>query len=189
MEELNTSFEIKSLIKPTIFHKIFKVKPKANFLIEINNLLATKKIIEITLEDIEKLATKYKINPFKKFKDELKKFYYNYLEYCLNDYKFSNEEINNLKHLKSLLGLSDKEIEEINNQVYRDVYSKGIDEIISDGKIFKEEKNFLENLKNELSLPEEIAQNIYNTYAQIIIKVFSKKKLKIKCCRPKKKKN
>ena len=68
MDNIYTKLELQS---SGFFQKLLKNELRENALIEINNLLATKSIKEIQLEEIEAISAKYKINLHEKFPAQL----------------------------------------------------------------------------------------------------------------------
>ena len=108
---MSTPFNKRQLKNSSFFQRILGKKPKENVIIEIMNLLADK-FPNITSNNIDEIAFKYKTNIHKIFMKELYDIYRTYLKYCLMEKHLSKEEINNLNHLKNLLGLSDNKIKE-----------------------------------------------------------------------------
>jgi len=155
------------LKEQTFFQKLFKKQPKENAIIELNNLFAkSSNLKQVNIEDIENLSTKYKINIRKNFKKKLQDIYKQFFEFCLSDKILSENEIEQLSHLKFLFNLEERIINQIHREISIKVYKKSVDEVLADGKLEDEEKSFLENLKQTLQLPDEIANKIYAKKAQ-----------------------
>ena len=95
----------KELKKPNIFQRLFKQLPKENALIEVNNLLASKAIRDITESDMSDISEKYKINIHQTFLANLLEMYAAQLKYALIDKKLTEEELDELRALKDLFGL------------------------------------------------------------------------------------
>jgi hypothetical protein len=159
-------FVVKEKVQPSFIEAILKREPKFNAIIEINNLLATKAIVEVSVEEIQAIAKQYNINIRSAFRSYLQDFYTLYLRYCFQDRKLSENEIEELKHLKKILCLSDKEVAVINEKVGTYVYSEETEKALSDGRLTEEEKLFLEQLKETLSIHERLAEKIYEQAAQ-----------------------
>src|SRR5690606_40167243 len=106
-----TIFNVKELKRPSTVQKILKRTPKENALIEINNLLADNQddLSKISLEDIEQITKRYKVNLGKKFKQFRLDLFQKYIEHCLADNRLDDGEIASFQHLKYLLLLSDSE--------------------------------------------------------------------------------
>jgi hypothetical protein len=171
-------YQIIPLKKQSFFQKLFKQEPRENAIIELNNLLATKSIAEISFNEVNIISSKYKINLPKVFPKNINELYAASLNFYLQDKKLSNQEIEDLKLLKQFLGLNESQIENIHNQIVGKIYSVSYENAISDGRLTDEEELFLKNLKNELKLSDEIEvkisedvrKNYFNNFVQNAIK-------------------
>lgn len=154
------AFQLKPLKRRGIIHKLLKKQPRSNFVIEINNLLATKHISDVTTEDIISIMGKYRSGFSNKVLQGLHNLYSDYLVYCLEDKMLSDEEINNLNHLKEILGINDPEIKALHNAITGAIYRKSVHEAVQDGEVSPEEKTFLVSLYKNLALSDELAEKI-----------------------------
>lgn len=163
-------------LEPTSFwSKIRGHKPERNAVIEINNLLSAKPVLEVRPEDIQVILEEYKLNLFTDFDDgSLRELYKTYLRYCFDDNHLDENEIIRLKHLKRLLGLSDKAVEIANHQVCQEVYERELEVALEDHRLDEKEIKFLKQLQTRLHLPQELADTIYQNKAQSIIINFIK---------------
>lgn len=158
------------LKKRTFFQKMLGQKPKENALIEINNLLAEKDLRSITVDEIHSITHKYGVNLMNDFGDDIFVFYKNYLTSCLEDKFLSEEEIDDLKNLKHILGLNDKDVNQIHAEMSGSIYKEAVDKVIQDGELDEEERVFIEKLQKDLNLSDEIAGNIYKQRGEELIK-------------------
>src|SRR5688572_26477710 len=101
-------YQTKSLVNTSFFQKLFKQFPQENAVIELNNLLASKSIKEISKNEIKEIEHRYELNLIREFKLNLEEFYAVYLNYCLADRVLNEQEIEELGHLKNVLELDDK---------------------------------------------------------------------------------
>lgn len=145
---------------PNLFQRLFRQTPEENAVIEINNILARKPILEITSEDISDVVGNYRINVFSTFPKNFYEFYAVYLNHCLKDQSLSDQEIIELKHLKQLFGLNDVDVEKIHNAITGAIYQKSTEEAVKDGRLIENEKEFLRKLQIELKMPNELADKI-----------------------------
>lgn len=157
---MNTVYKHKELNKLNFFQKILKTKLPSNFAIEVNNLLSEKELLNISQNEICEIADRYGKNVFAKSNNILNETYKDYLNHCLIDKQLSETELAELKHLKSILSLTDKNVLEIHNNIVGNIYQKSMNEVVSDGKIDDKEEKFLEKLRKDLNLSEEIANKI-----------------------------
>jgi hypothetical protein len=167
-------YKSKSLKEPTFFQKILGKVPTENALIEINNLLFKHQpnVDKISVDNIISIANKYKINFNKKFKDSRKELFNSFLKYCLMDEKLEDSEILQLSHLKEILMLNEKDIEELITIETERIYEKHVKQAVSDGKLEDFEKENLEKLKKDLLISNEVADEIYGKNAKDILQKF-----------------
>lgn len=155
-------FKTATLTERSFLQKLFNQQPLENAVKEVNNLLASKPILQTSPVDIEEIERKYKVNIEEEFKLNTEEFYAVYLNYRLNDKSLSDDEINELKHLKTILRLNDKSIENLHSRIGEIIYKQSFEEVISDGRLTEKEETFLNKLENELRLPKELAKKISN---------------------------
>ena len=166
----------KAELEPTSFwNKITGQKNEKNAVTEINNLLSEKPLLEVRPEDIQAILDQYTLNLYRDFSDgSLRELYKTYLRYCFDDNHLDHGEILRLKHLKRLLGLSDKAVEIANHQVCQEVYERELEVALEDNRLDAKELNFLNQLQNRLQLPQELVDTIYQNKAQSLIINFIK---------------
>ena len=165
-------YKKKELIKGGFLKSLVGQKVKENALIEINNLLAEKELTSITVDEIQNIAAKYKVNLEGEFNSEVLVFYTNYLKSCLDDKYLSDEEIADLKHLKFILGINDREVDEIHTELAGQIYKTEVEKAIEDGMLDDDEKQLMEKLQNDLKLPTDVAEKIYQTSGQELLNNF-----------------
>lgn len=171
----NPVFATQTRVKQGFISKILGRKPAMNAIVDLTNLLASRPILHITEQEVQSISQYYKVDLYKKFAPKLKQLYAAFLVHCLSDNKLSNEEILQLKKLKSLLSLRDNDIGNIHYQVSGKIYQKSFAEALKDGRIEQHEKDFLERLEKELRLPEKLAQKISMDLRQSYVADFVKK--------------
>lgn len=154
---MNTIFNYQELNKPSFFQKLLKKKIPQNFMLEVNNLLAEKPLLSIMQNQISEIANKYGNNILRKSNQNLNELYSSYLNYCLVDKALSKNELDELKHLKDILSLTDNDVIEIHNNIVGAIYKKSLIEVVADGQIDKSEENFLNKLKEDLHLSTDFA--------------------------------
>ena len=157
---MNKIYNFKDLARPTFFQKLLKKKLQQNFVLEVNNLLAEKEVLKVSQNDIAEIATKYGGSVLKKSNGGLTELYSEYLKYCLTDKVLSETELQELKHLKEILSLTDKDVSDLHNKIAGAIYNRSMSDVVSDGKIDKSEEEFLAKLQNDLKLSDEIANKI-----------------------------
>jgi hypothetical protein len=155
-----TIFQTAALVPVSFFQKILKQQPQENAIIELNNLLASKPIIKIKQSDIFNIENRYGISLEQEFKLNLEEFYAVFLNQCLEDKSLSTEELDCLKHLKLILSLDEKAIDNLHSRIGIIVYKKSFEEAVADGRLTKSEQDFLNKLETYLKLPKQLAEKI-----------------------------
>ncbi len=144
----------------SFLQKLLKQFPQENAVIELNNLLATNDLMSLSREDIAGIERKYRLDLVKEFKLNLEEFYAVYLHSCLADKVLSRQEIGALNHLKELLRLDNKSVDELHIRIGVAVYKRSFQEAIADGRLTSDEMRTLNELANTLRLPKELADRI-----------------------------
>lgn len=148
-------FGKRDLVKPSFFHKIFRILPKEDFIIELQNLLDNNSndLTAITKSTVSELKAKYKISPVD-FKREREYFLKQYIQHCIYDKHLSDNEKNQLEYLNDLLDLDKnllwKQIREEGEAIYRDK----VKSVIFDDKITGEEQEELDSLQKEFDISD-----------------------------------
>lgn len=162
----------KELENPSFFQRLLKAKLPQNFPIEVNNLLAKNKLLTVTHADISEIANRYGGNILKKSSQGLSEIYSEYLNYCLIDKALSHKELEELKHLKEILSLTDNDVADLHNIIVSSIYKKGLKDVLADGKIEKSEEDFLSKLQQDLQLTQELANNLSMQVRSQFVKEF-----------------
>jgi flavin-binding protein dodecin len=89
--------------------------------------------------------------------------YSRYLKYCLEDNVLSEQESEDLKHLRDVLLLSAKEVMAVHDTVAIEVYGEAVHEVLADFQLDDDEAQFLRRLREDLQLPEDRADQIFRT--------------------------
>ena len=154
--------------------RILKQYPEENPIIEANNLLATKPIKNITKEDILDIENRYNISLSNEYRLNLEEFYATYLNHCLKDRHLSEEELEDLKHLKNIFCLNDHTITTLHNLLGESIYKESFQIAVADGRLTKLEKEFLEKLESNLKISKELADKIsYETRTGFVQNYFN----------------
>lgn len=91
---------------------------------------------------------------------ELEAMYRAFVRTCLEDRRFSAEELEEIRHLARLFGLSADRCDLIHRKVAREVYLRTIQEVMADGRVDAGERAFLAELQSHLGIPGEVARNM-----------------------------
>lgn len=165
-------FTRKSLKPQSFFQKIFRRQPPENAVTEINNLLASKPLLDVRLTEVSNILAKYKPNVLRLFAHDIMQLYERYLQHCLTDKALSDKDLEALNHLKRLLSLNDKAVKDIHLKVAKQIYKESVEEAVADRNLTAEEREFLRKLQTELTLPEEIATELQREVKQTMLTRF-----------------
>ena len=146
--------------------KLLKKQIPENLIIEINNLIAEKPILEVSAVEFKTICQKYDAVTIAKSQRRFMGYYHLYLQECLEDKKLTDQEIAELARLRVLLGLSDRVIKEIHSSVIDRLFSKEVGHSYSDGNMSDEEQIFLNQLSQNLLLSKERTDEIITTQAR-----------------------
>jgi hypothetical protein len=153
--------------KPSFFQRLLGRHPRRNAYIELVNALAAAPTIEkISAAFVGGLNARYRLNLTRDYKHDVEALFEKYLRHSLEDKAFSQEELNDLKHLKLLFGLTDNEAEALRRRAVEQVYGSAVGTAIGDHRLSEAERAYLEALQNDLLLPAEVAQRIYRDQAE-----------------------
>ena len=155
-----TLFQTVPLVQRGFFQKIFGQHPDQNAVIELNNLLATKDIKNITADEVLAIETKHNISLSEEFPLNLEEFFATYLNQCERNKTSDNSQQENLKHLQLILKLSDETTAHLYQKVGEGIYREAYENAISDGHMTDEREATLKKLGNELKLTEGITNPI-----------------------------
>ena len=143
---------------------------KNNALVDLNNrLVGAPSVREVTLDTVHELNRRYEIDIHRRFDDELKQLYRSFLFHCLADREFSQEEVDDVWHLKSLFGITDADHESLYEEAAQETYKKSLTEVLKDRKVTNEEKASLERLSAYLKIPASVREQIHEKMAGPII--------------------
>jgi hypothetical protein len=154
---------IRKDLKPDgFFGKLFGPR-KVNALMELNNVLAdAKDVRQVMLETVDGLNQRYKTDIHRKFRSELAELYRTFLRDCLQDRVFTEDEVNQVWHLKALFGISDKEHERLYQAEAVDAYKADLNAVLKDSNVTVSEKLGLEKLSAYLQIPEETRSEAFD---------------------------
>jgi len=159
----------KPVQKRSAMQKLLKKQIPENLIIEINNLLADKPILEVSHSDFKAICQKFDAVTIAKSQRRFMGYYHLYLQECLEDKKLTDQEIAELARLRLLLGLSDRVIKEIHSSVIDRLFSKEVGRSYSDGNMNDEEQIFLNQLSQNLLLSKDRTDEIIAKQARIRI--------------------
>lgn len=172
------------LLKPSFLQRILKQSIVTNAVREVNNLLASEPLQEISRNIIDEIGKRYKIDLGEEFPLNLEEFYAVYLQFLISDQYLNYKGDNGLRHLQELLRINDDVVQEIHIKLGVTLYKKAVGEKIKDGNFNLQERALLEEFAINLRLPNKIAEEAslevrQNFIQRFIDPIFRKKRLSI----------
>lgn len=124
-------FNRRELKSKNFAQKLFNSNPKANFLIELENLLSDyeNSLDSLSSSNVNPIAQKYSVDLAKDFVEERKAFLLRFAEKCLDDGRIDESEKKRVWHLASVLQLDDETAKDVYRQAVKetmDSYTKPI---------------------------------------------------------------
>lgn len=149
---------------------LFNRLPQQNAFTELNNALAAADTVrQVTLDAIGKINAKYKTDLHQTSRKQMEVMYKEFMAFCLADRQFTQEEVDDLWHLKALFGFSDNVHNAIYTEVGKEVYRRGITEVLADNRVTDEERKWLDKLASDLELSDDLKQRVYQAETQAFL--------------------
>lgn len=166
-------FRKNDLIKPNIIQKIFKMKCKKNYIIELENLLSDNEddISVIALEKVKDLELFYRVKD-EDFRLEKERLLDDFINKCLYDEYLSDLEKKNIARLQLILHISDDYVQRRMREETERIYKNKVDAVIADSKLDDSERVDLEKMRNNLGVSDEVGRTIYSDKAYEKIQTF-----------------
>lgn len=175
-------FEKRALAKKSFWQSLLGGNPSENAATEINNLLAEKPILDITIEDIAHIEEKYDVDIAKTMSEETQGWFKQYLAFCLRDKFITDAEEKEIRHLGYVLDIPAETLTKIYHDLAGEMYSASVSAALEDVVISEEEVQWIEQLQKNIRLENEIADElkkklVFASYTQEINKLLADKKL------------
>lgn len=128
---------------------------------EIEELLAgAPRLAEVPPEQVSEIAERYQLDLSQRLRTARRCLYRRFLQHCLEDGVFSDDERADVRHLRDLLHLDARDADLVHDQVARDVYGDALERVLEDFRLDPEEEEFLARLKADLRLADEVAESL-----------------------------
>jgi flavin-binding protein dodecin len=131
---------------------------KSSAIQEIETLLArAERVSDVAPELINDVASRYNVDLGKRCRTARMHLYRRFFEHCLIDHALSEEEGDDLRHLRAILHLADSDARRIHDEIAGQVYGSAVDKVLEDQVLDPDEEEFLNQLRSELALPDKLA--------------------------------
>lgn len=165
-----------NLLKKNGFQKLINKELKANFIIELENLLSEyeNSLNYLNVEKIKEIFLKYSIKENSDFLQERTSLESRYIKKCMSKMFLTVEDMRTITKLNDLLRLPAQTSKTLIDDIAAPYYSERIKEYLRDGFISPEEKQSLEQLRMNLQLSESAAKDLYCKAVKSQIDSFTK---------------
>jgi flavin-binding protein dodecin len=144
-----------------VLGRLLAAPRKGSAVREIEDLLARcGRVCELEASRIAGVARAHGVDLSKRLATPRRHLYRRFLEHCLLDGHVSDDESEDLAHLRGLLSLSEEDAAAVHEDVAVQVYGRAIDEVLADHRLDPDEEQFLARLRGQLELPEEAAADL-----------------------------
>ncbi|MCW3466442.1 hypothetical protein [Chitinophaga nivalis] len=156
----HSPFQVIPLKRPGFFRKLFRQRIEENALIEVNNLLATVSVDQLTQAAIVEIEHRYNVNLYRTFTLNMQEFYAVYLQFSLDRCAPEHFAGRKLTHLQSLLKLSDNEIGLFHLRIGEKYFREAVKSIIRDGSYTINDQQKLQTIASNLQFPIDRARQL-----------------------------
>lgn len=153
---------------PSLTDKILRRQPRENAYIEINNLIASAPIDQVTKDDIDRILVKHDVDA-ERTKPRLVEIYSRVLTHYTQDFEISDEEASGLLHLQEILAINGDEAGSVHAAVLYPIFQNAVKNAIFDGKLTSEEERWLNIVAKKLRIPDNFIAELYGTVVQPFI--------------------
>ena len=130
---------------------------------ELEAILAkAKRLRDVSAQRVHKLSEAHGVDLRDRFRTPRRNLYRRFLEHCLLDCSLTEEEAEELAHLRKLLHLADSDVAHVHDAVSLAVYGAALEDVLQDHKLDEDEERFLVRLRAELGMSEVDASRMYD---------------------------
>jgi hypothetical protein len=178
----HSPYQLVPLVQQSLLQKVFRQRVDTNAVREVNNLLATVPVEQLSKKHVDEIGKKYNIDLCKIFMLNLEEFYAVYLNNLISRQHSYYKENSNLHHLQNILGISQPAIDMLHTKIGAAWYEKEMLKCINNNRFSLQEQKLLNEFSKNVRLPvktaEEISLTIRQKYMENLIQpVLLKKRL------------
>ena len=148
--------------------RLLRVRHPNAVRVEIQNLLASKPLAEVTRGEVDAILTRHRVN-LSRQRDVVLRLWRQALRQFLRDDSLSDNEVAYLSALRHLFALTDRDVERAHIALAEPRYAEAFSEAVSDEKLTTEELARLEKLALALRLPERARRKAQEVPIQEIV--------------------
>lgn len=177
-------YQVRPLYAVSFFQKLLRQLPEENAVVELNNLLASTPVPDISRQNIESIEYRYRLSFKKEFPLNLEEFYAVYLNYCLRNRGLNKTERDELYHLAEILKLEEQTLQYLHTRIGELVYRNAFAKAIADGRLSNGDMELLNKLQHTLQLPKALAEKIATEIRAAFVQEYVSKVIARLCFSP-----
>lgn len=161
----------KQLVQPTGFSKLLNRSPAQNYIVELNNILATHSLDEITADQIVDISKKHNLEkPYNKFKQEIQELFSSFIDANLGDQNSQYNDFLSAKKMQRILGVPDQDFEKIYFTKANAIFETFVIDLLTKTNRYQdEEDDQFKHLQNKLNVTKKIYEDVINKTREAIV--------------------
>ena len=171
-------------IKRSFLQRIFNQHPSDNSIISLNNLLANKELLNITVSEVTDIEKHYQMNFISDYNLNIQEFFAVYWNEYLKLNREYLQDKEQVAHLIKILGLSKDTVQMIQEKIGEIWFTQASNIAVSKSRLSKEDRIGLQNLQKRLNIGEKFADHILTKAKEIMVEHFVSKIIKQNRCSP-----
>jgi flavin-binding protein dodecin len=120
-------------------------------------LAAAARVTDVSAEQVRAAGSEHAVDVTRHLRAPCLVMYRRYLEHCFVDRKLTDDEVEDLAHLRTILCLEDSACVPLHDEVAMALYGAAVDEALEDHRLEPQEEEFLSHLRANLRLQEDTA--------------------------------
>ena len=120
-------------------------------------LAAASRVTDVSADQVRSAGSQHAVDVTRHLRAPCLGMYRQYLEHCFVDRKLSDDEVEDLAHLRTILCLDDSACVPLHDEVAVALYGAAVDEALEDHRLEPDEEEFLSQLRANLRLEEDAA--------------------------------
>lgn len=161
--------EVVTIPRQGFLARLIGQKTTENAFLEILNLVASLPIYHVSHDAISTILKKYDTTR-EQGKSWLLSIYSQVLAHFAGDHHLTDDEVDQLRHLAKLFGLTKEATSQIHTTIVYPLYEQAVQAALEDHKLTEEESDELDKLAKQLHISEQEVKALYGKYAAPIYK-------------------
>lgn len=126
---------------------------------DIESLLAAApRVTQVSAAEVKAAGVSHAVDVIRHLRAPCLGLYRRYLEHCFVDRRLSDDEVEDLAHLREIFCLEESACAPLHDEVAIALYGAAVDEALADRRLEPEEEEFLARLRENLRLEDDTAR-------------------------------